>query len=1276
MSEINLEANGNLSIGEFVGRDKIVTNIQNIVQRALTAAEEAAQDKAQETKALAEGVSAFVQRLQAVAQNIHEMETGSPYKGLLEYRLSDAQNFFGRSQAIREVLQHLAQGRLTVLHAESGAGKSSLVQAGLAPRLIGSGQLPLYVRPHTLEPSLAIKRAFLPDLSLTPLLATAPLREFLQQVTRVLGSQTRLYIFLDQFEEFFTQLEAPARAEFTRELAECVDDEGLNVQWMVALRAEFFGHLANLRPLIRNPFENEYRLNQLSRAEAREVIVAPAERHHLKFEDGLVDSLLNDLATGVDNVPPPQIQLVCSALYEALKPGETALTRALYNAQGGAAGILRGHLERVLQRRLTSERRQIAQRALEALVTADARRTLRTRAELQADLNAGAQRAVEAETLEAVLEQLVESNLLRSEEAPQEEQASVLETAPGLAYELAHDYLLEQITVDPAVQARKAAQELLEQEVRAYERYGTLLNADKLAVLKAQQENLAPTATARELLQRSERRLRQQQQIFAGSISVAIGAIIIALIFFGLALNAGQRQHAAVSTQQAAETEAAVAAVQRGEAQSAASTAQAQQATSVAQAAVAATRVFEAQRSEVLARDREAAAKAVVRDLFTAEGLVPVGQRPTAFVFDGQRLWVANLTDGTVQSIDIATGEADTPLHVGTEPRALAFDGARLWVANAKDNTVQSIDPATHHLSAPIAVGKEPSALTFDGARLWIANAGDASVQALDPASGQLGAPIAVGQSPTALAFDGTRVWVANTDDNTVQAIAPTTAEVSQPVSVGPAPTALIYDGTRLWVTNLLGSAVQTIDPITMLAGDFIAVNDTPYALAFDGRRIWVANRGSSTLQTIDSATNLAGPPIRVSGGPTALAFAGERLWIANQDSQTVRALDPMVGNLSAPIEVGQLPAAAFYDGANLWVANLESDTVQILEPATIRAALSSAVTLSDDVFASTTGSIDSDAADLPEADEAGAADLGDDSANDNADNTPPPTGAAPDTPAEEEPPPTEDPPPPSGMFNTTPPAASARPKQALIVRRRPADLTSVTAPSPTALAFDGERLWVASARNNTVQVINPMTSQIGRPIAVGQSPIALAIDGAHLWVANYGDDTVIAIDLETGTASAPVSVGRGPAALAYDGNRLWVANSDDNTVQAINLKTGVLGAPIAVGKQPVALAFDGTRLWVANAKDDTVQSLDPATGQTGQPIPTGNRPTALAFDGARLWVANYWSNTVRAIDPASAAASAPIAVDIGPFALHFDGTRLWIVNRDSDTVQDRKSVV
>ncbi|MBI3243806.1 MAG: hypothetical protein HYZ49_16090 [Chloroflexi bacterium] len=77
-----------LGAGDVVGRDKIVNNIQNIQQRALTAAEEASGERALETQVLARGVSAFATRLQAIASQKSNTEDGSPYKGLIAYQLS------------------------------------------------------------------------------------------------------------------------------------------------------------------------------------------------------------------------------------------------------------------------------------------------------------------------------------------------------------------------------------------------------------------------------------------------------------------------------------------------------------------------------------------------------------------------------------------------------------------------------------------------------------------------------------------------------------------------------------------------------------------------------------------------------------------------------------------------------------------------------------------------------------------------------------------------------------------------------------------------------------------------------------------------------------------------------------------------------------------------------------------------------------------------------------------------------------------------------------
>ncbi|CAG0936438.1 hypothetical protein TFLX_05311 [Thermoflexales bacterium] len=192
------------------------------------------------------------------------------------------------------------------------------------------------------------------------------MRDFLARASNVLSTTTTLYIFLDQFEEFFTQLEETARPEFVRELAECPEDESLNVRWGLALRSEYFGNLASFRPRIRNPFENDYRLNRLTCDEAREAVAKPAAQRGISFEEGLIDTILDDLGKG--EVEPPQVQLVCSTLYETLPSETRVITRETYAAEGGAAGILREHLGRVLKRDLPAEQRSIAQRLLEELI--------------------------------------------------------------------------------------------------------------------------------------------------------------------------------------------------------------------------------------------------------------------------------------------------------------------------------------------------------------------------------------------------------------------------------------------------------------------------------------------------------------------------------------------------------------------------------------------------------------------------------------------------------------------------------------------------------------------------------------------------------------------------------------------------------------------------------------------------------------------------------------------------------------------------------------------
>jgi hypothetical protein len=345
-----------------------------------------------------------------------------------------------------------------------------------------------------------------------------------------------------------------------------VEDESLPVRWVLALRSEFFGNLATFRPRIRNPFQNDFRLNRLTLDEAREVIVKPAARYGIAYEPALVQRLLNDLDED-GQIHPPQIQLVCLALYQTLTEQRQkdpaiarTITEQMYEVEGRAAGILRGHLNRVLHRSLPSrQERDLARRLLMELVSSDQRRVRRTRSDLAAALATG---IVAAQTLNEVLDDLVENRLLNVE---------VDEESNDHSYELAHDYLLGEIQVDPEAQAQKAAQELLDQEVDTYQRYGTSLDRDKYEIINSQRGFLHLSDAARELLAKSQtalaqaeaekaeaERTRQRARLFAAGFVLAVVLIGVVGRFWWNADRAADQAREAEATAVQATTREAV----------------------------------------------------------------------------------------------------------------------------------------------------------------------------------------------------------------------------------------------------------------------------------------------------------------------------------------------------------------------------------------------------------------------------------------------------------------------------------------------------------------------------------------------------------------------------------------------------------------------------------------------------------------------------------------------------------------------------------------------
>lgn len=125
-----------------------------------------------------------------------------PYKLLDYYNSEDADNFFGRDYEIQQLTSLVHAHRLILLYGASGTGKTSLLLAGLTPRLVHSDtpHKTVYVRALQ-DPAQVIRNSITRQVSDRTLPADGSLVEFLAQATSALNAP--LVVILDQFEEFF-----------------------------------------------------------------------------------------------------------------------------------------------------------------------------------------------------------------------------------------------------------------------------------------------------------------------------------------------------------------------------------------------------------------------------------------------------------------------------------------------------------------------------------------------------------------------------------------------------------------------------------------------------------------------------------------------------------------------------------------------------------------------------------------------------------------------------------------------------------------------------------------------------------------------------------------------------------------------------------------------------------------------------------------------------------------------------------------------------------------
>ncbi|MBG0854387.1 hypothetical protein I2W78_21740 [Streptomyces spinoverrucosus] len=342
-----------------------------------------------------------------------------PYPGLAAFSAEQAQWFFGRDALVAKLLVRLdaclAMGGALVVVAPSGAGKSSLLRAGLVPE-IARGALPgsaswprLWLTP-TARPMAALGSCLSevvragpgasgdgadgPDGPDGPVWAPAVLRRALAAG----GRGRRLVLVVDQLEELFTLCaDERARRDFldaVLRLAEPGPGGEPSVGLVVlGLRSDFYTHCAAHPGLLEAVERNQVIVGPLSRSGVREAILHPARAVGLDVEPGLVQVLLRDLGAREPDVAHPgrdetdayeigRLPLLAHALRATwLCRSGHVLTVDGYESTGGIAHSVTAEADRCFER-LDARARRTAQSVFLRLVkfgdgTQDTRRPVR-----------------------------------------------------------------------------------------------------------------------------------------------------------------------------------------------------------------------------------------------------------------------------------------------------------------------------------------------------------------------------------------------------------------------------------------------------------------------------------------------------------------------------------------------------------------------------------------------------------------------------------------------------------------------------------------------------------------------------------------------------------------------------------------------------------------------------------------------------------------------------------------------------------------------------------
>lgn len=289
---------------------------------------------------------------------------GSPYPGLLHFTRKYARVFFGRESDIREILDRLAvpQNRFLIISGDSGVGKSSIVDAGVLPKMETVGLTDkdqkhwICVRmvpsqrhqplDTLLRDALGVfinQTGFRTD-ELLENITKAPdtLGRHLTSILKDGASSGALLLFLDQMEELFTSQDPGVADRFLSMLYHATQEGALRV--IATIRSDHL-HYCHRHPDMVKVLNSHghYALGPVQPYMVRDMILKPAQKAGLTMSEDFANRLIHDTEAASANLPV--LAFVLEQLFQ--KRTDHELSEKVYDELGGIAGAIATHVKAV-----------------------------------------------------------------------------------------------------------------------------------------------------------------------------------------------------------------------------------------------------------------------------------------------------------------------------------------------------------------------------------------------------------------------------------------------------------------------------------------------------------------------------------------------------------------------------------------------------------------------------------------------------------------------------------------------------------------------------------------------------------------------------------------------------------------------------------------------------------------------------------------------------------------------------------------------------------------